>query len=569
MKNQIQNQLKILIMIPSKIPHYAKRLSLKIYFSLLLLVFAQFVNAQSLGALEITPAQYALLPRPNWTEIKSYSTVVPSQSVTGRIAGIRMLDAPPVGDQGSEGSCVGWGVGYSAMGILTYPKSHCWDNARRSPNYVYNQIKANGNCGSGAYPTDGLNLVKNQGDCSWNLMPYVDRDCATQPNTTQRNDAAQNKAINWAALNTNDVDGIKQALDLGFPVVTAFRVTQAFKQMGVSGGVWSTNGGTILGGHCTCIVGYDDTRQQFKVQNQWGNLWGDNGFYWVTYNLVRQNCYEGVYIVYGSTPSAPIELTGSDPSCGGNTIYFLSYVPCNATITLSVNNPTVSVSRAGSKIFVTGNGFQGAATLTVTVSSGGTTSVITKVMNFGAAPLSGYSIAGATPVYAGAGYVYTLIPPSNVTTPGNISWRVPDGWTILSGQGTPNIHVWTGSNWGYVQVDFDNSCGQATGIFKTVLIGSGGPAAERTSGLNVISGINLYPNPSTGQFAVELVNSDNAAAIREIRIKDKFGSVIYDQKFKSNQKRQTINLYRQGTDIYMVEVFDGTTWSTQKLSLQK
>jgi C1A family cysteine protease len=222
------------------------------------------------------------------------------------------------------------------MGVLTFPKFHCWDNARRSPNYVYNQIKVTSDCGSGSYPTHGLDLIKNQGDCSWLLMPYVNGDCATQPNTVQRADASQNKAVNWAALDINDVDRVKLALDLGFPVVSAFRVTPQFDQMGVNGGIWSTNGPTTInrGGHATCIVGYDDIRQQFKVQNQWGNFWGDNGYYWVTYDLVRQNCYEGLYIVYGNNGSTTLDINGPASICLPTTsaTYNISNLACNTSV---------------------------------------------------------------------------------------------------------------------------------------------------------------------------------------------------------------------------------------------
>lgn len=161
---------------------------------------AQIITPQNhkTGAIFLADTDYAKLPLPNWDTLQKYS---PNKNSSGIIVfsgtnGITMLSNPPVGDQGLEGSCVGWAVGYTALGILTYPKYNCWDVARRSPNYVFNQIKLNGNCTSGSFITEALNLVQIQGDCSWNLMPYVDGDCFTQPNTTQRNEAAQNKALN-------------------------------------------------------------------------------------------------------------------------------------------------------------------------------------------------------------------------------------------------------------------------------------------------------------------------------------------------------------------------------------
>jgi hypothetical protein len=126
---------------------------------------AQLITPQNhkTGALFLSDAEYANLPRPNWNVLRqnapnSLSTI--STPITSKIV---MLNTPPIGDQGSEGSCVGWAVGYSALGILMYPQYNNWNSARRSPNYVYNQIKGTSNCLSGSLPKDALNLVCSQG----------------------------------------------------------------------------------------------------------------------------------------------------------------------------------------------------------------------------------------------------------------------------------------------------------------------------------------------------------------------------------------------------------------------
>ncbi|TAH06050.1 MAG: hypothetical protein EAZ13_10670 [Sphingobacteriia bacterium] len=148
------------------------------------------------------------------------------QTMEGSSTGpaIVMLNNPPIGDQQSQGSCVGWAVGYAAMGVLTYSKFNCWDVARRSPNYVYNQVKVNSSCGSGAYPIHAINLVKNQGVSSLTLMPYNDAECASMPNLVQQTDASTNRAINYAKLVVNDIASIKQTLSLGFPVIVVHSV---------------------------------------------------------------------------------------------------------------------------------------------------------------------------------------------------------------------------------------------------------------------------------------------------------------------------------------------------------
>jgi hypothetical protein len=195
-------------------------------FAICTFIYSNNLKAQNhgTGAVFLSASDYAALPEFNWDTLRKYSPKYNGSSIVtnGVTNGITMLINPPVDNQGSEQSCVGWAVGYTALGILTYPKYNCWDIARRSTNYIYNQIKISGNplyypCGTGSVTTSALDLVKNQGDCSWNLMPYIDGDCNTSPNTAQRNEAAQNQALNWSKLNANDVTGIKQALDLGYP----------------------------------------------------------------------------------------------------------------------------------------------------------------------------------------------------------------------------------------------------------------------------------------------------------------------------------------------------------------
>ncbi len=81
--------------------------------------------------------------------------------------------------------------------------------------------------------------------------------------------------------------------------------------------------------------------------------------------------------------------------------------------------------------------------------------------------------------------------------------------------------------------------------------------------------VSLVPNPTKGQFVVSLKTEDKNAEIKEIIIRNKMGIPVYQQKFANKQKKQTINLFNQPTDIYLVEVFDGVKWVTEKLSLQR
>lgn len=211
------------------------------------------------------------------------------------------LPTLPIGNQGNEGSCVGWGVGYAAHSITRYINNPIhnsdWSGALRSAAYVYNQIKIS-NCGSGSYPNDAMNLLYNKGECSNAQMPYVNGGCYTMPTAQQNTWASQRKISGWNNITATNVDDIRYYLSQKYPVPVCFDYNQSFADIQNNGFVWSSVYGQRNGGHCVCIVGYDDTRQRFKVANSWGSSWGLSGYFYVTYGAVRNGAFNWAAIMY-------------------------------------------------------------------------------------------------------------------------------------------------------------------------------------------------------------------------------------------------------------------------------
>ena len=42
----------------------------------------------------------------------------------------------------------------------------------------------------------------------------------------------------------------------------------------------------VKGGHAVCIVGYDESKQTFKVRNSWGEKWGDDGYCYFPFEYI-------------------------------------------------------------------------------------------------------------------------------------------------------------------------------------------------------------------------------------------------------------------------------------------
>ena len=43
----------------------------------------------------------------------------------------------------------------------------------------------------------------------------------------------------------------------------------------------------LLGGHAVCLVGYDDAHNWFIARNSWGPNWGDHGYFYMPYQVIR------------------------------------------------------------------------------------------------------------------------------------------------------------------------------------------------------------------------------------------------------------------------------------------
>jgi C1A family cysteine protease len=82
---------------------------------------------------------------------------------------------------------------------------------------------------------------------------------------------------------------IKQRLSEKKPLVFGAFVDDSFSYWSGSD-VMTANDifdGSESGGHAMTIVGYDDTKNAFRIVNSWANTWGDNGFAWISYDLMK------------------------------------------------------------------------------------------------------------------------------------------------------------------------------------------------------------------------------------------------------------------------------------------
>jgi Papain family cysteine protease/Family of unknown function (DUF5719)/IPT/TIG domain len=207
----------------------------------------------------------------------------------------------PVGNQGKQGSCVAWAVGYY---YKTYQeqRQHGWDasrvDRRFSPRYLYNLINDGEDRGA-SFPHAFESLIDN-GITDLNDCPYDQFDYLTQPTAEQREAAKPYRIADYAAIwrgaGGNDVNQIKARLAAGDPVPLGIPVYQAFY---FCQGGWVDSpapGETCYGNHGICAVGYDDGagggQGGIKIVNSWGSDWGAGGYTYLSYSFVSNYVWE-------------------------------------------------------------------------------------------------------------------------------------------------------------------------------------------------------------------------------------------------------------------------------------
>ncbi|MHB8581409.1 MAG: C1 family peptidase [Ignavibacteriaceae bacterium] len=217
---------------------------------------------------------------------------------------------PPVGDQGQQGSCVAWAFGYY---YKTYQEwqDYGWSltdpNHVFSPAFIYNNI--DGGVDGGSFFSDALKLLTDNGCATIAELPYNASDYYSFPSGSVYRDAIKYRSDSAFYIQTNDMTGInqvKQFLANGNIAVLGIAIYGNFDNINKYNNTYCVKDttGNFRGSHALTIVGYDDNRVTddgtgaFRMVNQWGTAWGDNGYCWMSYQAVMDSTLSGRYVFY-------------------------------------------------------------------------------------------------------------------------------------------------------------------------------------------------------------------------------------------------------------------------------
>lgn len=225
---------------------------------------------------------------------------------------------PTPGDQGGQGSCVGWATAYACksyqerreIGWALDTPDHLF-----SPAFVYNQI--NGGKDGGSKIPDALTLAVSKGISTLATMPYSDTNHTKQPSAAAKTEAAGFKARRWSTV--QGTTGIKTALANGRPAILSMKVYDAFDNI-VPGpnAVYNSAAGPFRGGHAVTVVGYNNAKfgGSFKIINSWGTDWGDQGFFYLPYSMISKVVREAYVLEDAENTGAPTPPPAPTPATG-------------------------------------------------------------------------------------------------------------------------------------------------------------------------------------------------------------------------------------------------------------
>ena len=204
----------------------------------------------------------------------------------------------PIENQGSLGSCTGQSIA-GAIELLNKRGGKPNDVSRLFIYYYERLILGTVNYDSGAYIRDGIKATNKYGASLESLWPHDIRKFRQEPITEAKNDALNRKVTRYERV--NDFNGCVDALSNGYPVVMGFYVYDSFMSKNVARtGIMpypNTKREKLLGGHAVLLVGYDKRKKVFIARNSWGTNWGDKGYFYMPFDIVKPNMSSDYWII--------------------------------------------------------------------------------------------------------------------------------------------------------------------------------------------------------------------------------------------------------------------------------
>ena len=245
---------------------------------------------------------------------------------------------PPIGNQGSYGTCVAWSSGYALKTALDAKTNGYTSTQLKTTTYQCSAVDL-----WHLIPTSGKSTKCNGSNFEPALEAMVSSGCgsvASYPFTNSKMTCdgvtgggnTKNKLKGYRVIAyTSELSGSSSAgmslsnfkywLSQGYPILIGAKLGENFMAWN-SSSVLTDDTEDYQGQHAyhaIVVTGYSDTKQAFRIRNSWGaDDWGDDGCIWVGYSFFLKQFVFGAWIAYNSdqvpstTSSASLKASTSN-----------------------------------------------------------------------------------------------------------------------------------------------------------------------------------------------------------------------------------------------------------------
>ena len=161
--------------------------------------------------------------------------------------------------------------------------------------YSEREIEGTINEDSGAQMRTAIKAMADRGVCREELWKYDRSHLFQKPSEEAYNEANNHRIVSYYRL--NNLNEIRHCLADGYPIIFGMMIFTSMESehVAATGLVPDpTEQDICIGGHAVLIVGYDDDKKRILVRNSWGTEWGQQGYFWLSYDYVSnpELCYD-------------------------------------------------------------------------------------------------------------------------------------------------------------------------------------------------------------------------------------------------------------------------------------
>jgi C1A family cysteine protease len=205
----------------------------------------------------------------------------------------------PIRDQGSCGSCVAFGTTAAVEATARIQRNDpnlAIDLSEGSLFYCIGASRGR-NCSNGWWPADALTGYRDTGVPDEACFPYTPGDQGCNQCADWQTRVTRITAFHAVGASSD----LKLWISSHGPTPACMSVYDDF--FSYSGGIYHHVTGNLAGGHCICIIGYDDAASCWICKNSWGSSWGESGFFQIAYG--ECGIESSVFAVDGIVNSSP------------------------------------------------------------------------------------------------------------------------------------------------------------------------------------------------------------------------------------------------------------------------